>query len=121
MAEKRDHLQLCNEANIPMQEFTAGWCSRCFQSECTRSIFGKSKFDARVQNWEDRLFRSVPRIDPSDGRAQGIAKKFLDVPNQTQGASAWVDPRDLEPTKLISVPNPPPIEKAPVQAAVEVP
>lgn len=107
---KVDHLRLCNEHGIPFQDFQAQFCSRCLQPECTRSQHGKSRFDSRVTTWEDKLFLNVDRMDPSDERFQNItAHKFLSVdPGNARTQSAWMDPKDLEPTKTISIPEPAP-------------
>lgn len=106
--EKRDNLGLCNEVKIPFQDFVAGWCSRCFQADCTRSLHGKSRFEHRIENWEKQLFTEVSRLDPTDSRfAEIAAKRFLPVaPAQANVPSAWLDPRDMEPPKEYSIPSP---------------
>jgi hypothetical protein len=119
VAEKVDHLKLCNEHKIPFQDFEAQFCSRCLQPECTRSQSGKSKFEQRVATWENRLFLNVARMDSRDERFQPIsAQKFLGVNPGTQGSqSSWDDPRTIETTKLISLPEPTPPAPEPVRAA----
>lgn len=111
MADKVDHLKLCNEHRIPFQEFEAMFCSRCLQPECARSQAGKSKFDQRVTQWEDRLFLKVLQMNPEDERYRNItAQKFLVVnPSNPGTQTAWMDPRDVEPTKVISLPEPAPV------------
>src|SRR5690349_2638847 len=105
---KQDYLRVCNEHNIPFTDFMAGWCSRCFQKECTRSLHGKSRFEARTNTWEDRLFNHVPKLDPKDERYKDItAKHFLNIaPGSPGAASSWLDPREIETTKTISIPSP---------------
>lgn len=75
-------------------------CARCFQHECTRSQYGKSKFEIRVNSWEDRLFKKTPRMDEADPRFEIIrSKKFVEIdprPAPEVGQGAWVDPRDLD-------------------------
>lgn len=136
--QKQDYLRICNEYGIPFQDFEAQFCSRCLQPECSRSQSGKTKFEERVANWEDRLFLNPDRMDPSDERFQGItAKKFLTVlpssPHEIR--SDWIDPRTAvepaprppEPVKLASPtpkfvppkPEPPPASPAPVQAEAQ--
>src|SRR4051812_12875985 len=120
---KVDHLRLCNEHNIPFRDFEAQFCQRCLQPECTRSQHGKSRFDTRVMTWEDRLFTHVSRMDPSDERFKNItAQKFLLVdPGTPKAPSAWVDPKDLEPTRTISIPAPEPTHAPVVVAPVSSP
>lgn len=116
--ERRDHLKLCNEHNVPFQDFERQFCSRCLQPECTRSRAGESKFEHRVHNWQDRLFDNVPTMPNDDPRLVSIrAKKFMAidpgrVPEVGQG-SAWLDPRDL--------PQEPEVSAEPVPASVEEP
>ncbi len=120
--EKRDNLGLCNETRIPFQDFVAGYCSRCFQADCTRSLHGKSRFEHRIANWEKLLFTEVPTLDPSDARFREIAaKRFLPIaPVQANAPSAWLDPRDIEPSKEYSIPAPPP-EPVPLPSAPPLP
>jgi hypothetical protein len=109
------------------------FCSRCFQGECSRSLHGKSRFEVRALTWQDTLFNNVPRLDPKDPRFQEIAsKRFLPVaPPQMGTSSAWMDPRDVEPSREISIPSsavpvasapPPPLVTAPTPSpqAVEM-
>jgi len=133
---KVDHLRLCNEHGIPFQDFEASFCQRCVQPECTRSQHGKTKFEARVGAWEERLFLKVLKMDPKDERFPTISgQKFLSIgggsgrsggsgggsSGSPAGGSAWIDPKDLEPTKTISIPapvveEPPPPPTASVEA-----
>lgn len=101
-AQKVDHFRLCNEHNIPFQDFTIQFCNRCLQPECTRSQHGKSKFEDRVANWHERLFAHPNRLDPTDPRFKDLAsKKFLPIlPGSPSGPSAWMDPREIESQKV---------------------
>lgn len=99
----------CALQGLSIQEFQEAFCSRCLNKDCGRSIAGKSKFEQRVNSWEERLFTEVPRMAPNDPRFEGIhAQKFItlgkDRPYEVQ--SAWVDPRDLEEPPEIAKPAP---------------
>jgi hypothetical protein len=94
-----DLLRECNTKGAPLDAFEQGCCAHCINPECSRSQFGKSKFDARVGSWHDRLFSKVPRMNPQDPRFLAISgQKFhlIDVgrPSEVRTA-AWMDPRDL--------------------------
>jgi hypothetical protein len=52
---KEDLLKGCNERGLPIDEFTAHWCSRCKQPNCSRSAFGTPLMEQRVKNQERRL------------------------------------------------------------------
>lgn len=107
MPERRDYLGDCNDQKVPMEDFKLAFCDRCLQPECSRSLHGTSKFDKRVNSWLERLVTKVPRMDPSDPRAQQIqGKQFkMFTPSLSVGqTSAWLDPRDIE--------EPPPPESA---------
>jgi hypothetical protein len=127
MAEKRDWLGTCNDQGVPLEDFQRQFCARCLQPECTRSQHGQSQFDARVANWEDRFFHSVPQMDESDPRFQQIrAKRFLGIdtsgPAVVQG---WVDPLKLEeapalPAEPAMVPPPEPVPTYEVPEAKQV-
>lgn len=111
MAEKRDWLGDCNDQGVPLEDFRLQFCERCLQPECTRSQHGKSQFDARVADWESRLFLDVPRMDKSDPRYEDLqAKRFLGIDtSRVPEVQSWVDPRDLQqptPKKPEPVPEP---------------
>ncbi len=108
---KVDHLRLCNEHGIPFQDFEAQFCQRCLQPECTRSQHGKSRFDARVGSWHDRLFVNISRLPSTDDRFKSItSQKFLTVdPGPQRAQPTWRDPKDLEPERIVSIPSPEPI------------
>lgn len=94
----RDMLPECNDAGLDLVSFQSDWCSRCLNLECTRSLAGKTKFEARVSTWEERLFKNPPRMSPDDPRFEKIAaQKFItiDVGRTPSVSSAWVDPTDL--------------------------
>lgn len=118
MAEvKPDFLTECNNLKVPFQDFFEAFCSRCLQKDCSRSQSGKSRFEARVATWEQRLFTAVPRMDPSDERFSKInTQHFVSI--DVGGPSAtpsWLDPRAIETTKTISIPTPQPsIEPQPL-------
>jgi hypothetical protein len=89
------------------------FCDRCMQPECTRSQTGRSKFEQRVVDWNEKLFVTPPRLDPNDPQYVRLtAPKFLMVdvgPVPEVRTSAWVDPRDLSdqsPTAQASAPKP---------------
>ena len=122
---QRDLLRECNDKQAPLDEFQTGFCSRCINPECTRSLYGQSRFDLRVNTWEDRLFKNVPQMDPRDPRFSAIAgKKFLTIDTGRTPeirTSSWADPRDLqeqnEPPQMVPVSvldlTPSPTEDAP--------
>lgn len=119
VAEKVDHLKLCNSHKIPFEDFHRQFCSGCYQPECTRSLHGLSKFEDRVLNWEKRLFVNIPRMDSGDPRFKDLsAKKFLEVVQGPAGRpSEWLDPKDVETKRTISIPEPPKLEEPPKPAA----
>lgn len=128
--ERRDYLRVCNEQGVALEDFKLQFCDRCLQPECTRSQAGESKFEARVSNWQERLFTDVPRLDPNDPRVGPIrAKKFLEidagpVPEiRASPASAWVDPRDLDsgPQDLDASPKNPQASEEPIPSAPSAP
>ena len=91
-----DYLRECNDHQVPIEDFQGAFCIRCFQPECSRSQYGKSKFDTRVSTWAERLFLNVPRLDPHDPRYGAIAEqKFLTLDTgRTPEVSSWVDPNE---------------------------
>jgi hypothetical protein len=108
-APRRDLLAECNTERVPFAEFQEGWCRRCINPECSRSLFGQSRFDLRVNSWEDRLFKAPSRMDPADPRYKGIAsKRFLSLDTgPTPEIRSWVDPHD--PPKVVALPAPLPV------------
>lgn len=106
MATRRDLLHECNDQKIPIVDFDLAFCKRCYQPDCTRSIYGTMKFDQRVATWHERLFSHVPRMDPADPRASEIqAKLFQMVEPPIPGVmSGWDDPRVVK-SSLVSVPD----------------
>lgn len=112
---KLDYLRECNTFQIALEDFQRQFCDRCRQKECSRSQFGKSRFDQRVQTWEERLFKNPPKMDMSDPRFQEIAaKRFMEISPDRFGPvpeigsrSAWVDPQAVEPCASVSAPPPP--------------
>lgn len=122
MADRKDYLSECNDHNVPVRDFQASFCARCFQPECSRSLHGKMKFDQRVATWEDRLFDQVPRMKENDPRYLPIAGaefRTLGVPSVTSvaitGGSEWHDPRNLpSPSEALTVPE----EKKPTASSL---
>jgi len=112
---KSDYLHVCNNHGVPIPDFEQMFCNRCLNPECSRSLAGKTKFEARTSTWYEALFESPQRMDRQDPRYPQIsAQKFLDVPGAPlQVSSDWIDPRDLEP------PEPPVVSPKPqkVQSA----
>lgn len=116
----------CNDKGAPLDEFQAGFCARCINPECSRSLYGQSRFDLRVNTWHERLFSQVPTMDAHDPRYAGIAgQKFLtfDTGRMPEIRGDWLDPRDLSaqtpPTPapmLPATPTPPPSPPAPPEA-----
>jgi hypothetical protein len=124
--KRRDLLAECMQPGTPIDVMAREWCARCLNPECSRSAMGQSKFETRVQDWEEKLFKDPPKLAPDDPRfAQIIAHKFItiDVGRTPEIRSDWLDPRDLKepepPTvhsaqSLIVVPplaSPPPVER----------
>lgn len=110
MSSRRDLLAECNTSNEAIPAFQDNWCRRCITPECTRSLFGQTRFDLRVNSWEDRLFKNPPRLDTSDPRYAGIAsKKFLSIDvGAPPELRSWVDP--------VAEPEPEPQPEPEVQA-----
>jgi len=130
---RRDLLQECDEKKVPLQEILQGWCPRCVNPGCTRSQWGKSKFEDRVIHWEDRLFLNPAKLDPTDPRFSLIsAKNFLTIAPGTPGSptSDWIDPRQTRaepvmvqvPVTVMPVPTPytPPVVVVEAPKAAEV-
>lgn len=112
--KRRDLLAECIQPGTPIDVLTNQWCARCLNPECSRSAVGKSRFDQRVLDWEEKLFKNPPKLAPEDPRFAGIvAHKFITIdPGRTpEIRSEWVDPRDLKE------PEPAPLHAAPSQIA----
>lgn len=93
---KRDFLGECNDQAIPLEDFRLAFCVRCFQPECSRSQYGTSKFESRVNSWQERLFQApqLPRTDPRYAAIQ--AKRFLTLAvGPAPNVSTWIDPQTL--------------------------
>lgn len=91
----------CNLKGAPVDTFTTECCAFCVNPECTRSSFGKSKFDNRVATWYERLFLNPPSMDPSDPRFKTIASQKFLVLNPALMVNDWIDPREDPPSSLI--------------------
>lgn len=105
MTERRDYLPVCNDHGVPLPDFQATFCIRCVQPECSRSQQG-GLFETRVATWEERLFKSPPRMPREDPLYTTIAaKRFVEIdpgriPEISGGKSEWMDPlavTDAEP------------------------
>lgn len=120
---RRNLLSECNLNGAPLAIFSAECCARCINPECTLSMVGNTKFDLRVNTWEERLFTKVPRMSQQDPRFTMISgQKFLAIDTSRMPevhTGNWIDPQDLEK------PQPPPPSIAPsappTEALSEVP
>ena len=102
---RRDLYGECNTEGAPVDQFTAECCMRCINPDCTRSSYGKSHFDLRVNSWYERLFSDVPTMDQGDPRFTTLAsKRFLPIVPSIEVNSSWVDPRDLGSTDIQAAP-----------------
>lgn len=124
---RSDLLPVCNDQNVPLDQFKLTFCDRCMQEECTRSRVGTSRFEKRVSNWYQDLFANPPQLDPSDARFEQIkAQKFFMIdtgPVPEVNTSNWADPRDLTEgaaAPRIAAPPMPSAPKMPSQTASEV-
>jgi hypothetical protein len=119
---RKDLLSICNDQGTPLDQFKMMFCDRCMQEECTRSRIGESRFEQRVQNWQQNLFVAPPRMDPTDPRFSRIAaQKFLTIdsgPISEVRTNQWVDPRDLAESSAPMIT--PPRAPAPVTPKLEV-
>jgi hypothetical protein len=118
--KKLDFLGECNTQGIPLEDFRLAFCVRCFQQDCTRSQFGTSKFEARVTNWEERLFKA-PQLAKTDPRFPLIsAKRFLTM-NSSPAPSIreWIDPQSLDVSPSPAQVPPAPVVTPPVAIKVE--
>ena len=75
MPDRRDNIAECNNLKVPVEDFKSFWCNRCLQPDCTRSLYGTTKFEQRVTTWLDRLFLKVPRMETGDPRFRDISSK----------------------------------------------
>ena len=111
---RRDQYGECNDRGMPLADFQAGWCSRCMNPECTRSLHGKTKFDLRTETWFERLFEQPATMPTTDPRFEVIAgQRFISVDTSRvpEVGSSWVDPHAL--VKPASIPEPEPVLVAP--------
>lgn len=128
VARRVDSLSVCNDQGVPLADFQATFCARCVQPECTRSQFGLSKFDQRVQTWHERLIAAPPKMDPSDPRYLSFASKpfqAIDLGPVSEVGGGWIDPLESNlkatPPPVVQVPEPPPlvVPVAPLPEQVE--
>jgi|SRR5271157_2001056 len=129
MGDKLDFLRECMsdpalvQRPMPIDQFGQAFCIVCSNKHCVRSRATTMLFTERVANWEDRMFRKVPRAPENDERyAQIRGKRFLpveepiavstdpeSVPTPEQPLEAPVHstpPRPTEPSIQITFPSP---------------
>jgi hypothetical protein len=120
-SDRQDFLgSQCELGGLSIPDFQEAFCSRCSQPECSRSMYGKTRFDQRVQNWHARLF-AAPTMNPADPRFKVItSQKFMsiDVSGPAHVSSAWLDPNEVEEPKSIVVSAA--LDAPPVEPVVEV-
>lgn len=114
MTTRRDWVKDCisevaaKGTQLSLPELKASFCDFCAQPECTRSLFGTSKFEQRVSTWKERLFTQVPRMQEGDPRFSAISSKgFILIPPEallSKSSGSWLDPRDVKPVS-VSVPE----------------
>jgi len=98
-ATRTDLLNECIPQGMPYDTFKEAWCARCVNPECVRSQTGHSKFEHRIADWEEKLFKNPPAMALDDPLYAAIAgKRFITIdPGRTpEIRSAWVDPKDLK-------------------------
>lgn len=126
MTTRTDYLSVCNDKSVPVNDFTLSFCNRCTQKECIRSQYGTSAFDKRVNTWEDRLFKDIPRMPKSDPRYLPLASVDFKTVEHTRttvafDAPKWFDPRDV-PSSPSETEAPPPqvvVPETKIEAKVE--
>lgn len=115
-----DYLRDCNDQKIQEADFAAIWCSRCLREDCTRSIKGKSRFEARVSSWQERLFTKVPALPETDPRFALIqAKHFQEAPGRPYEVKGWDAPAPPPAAELPQ--EPAPLPQAPADAFSRIP
>lgn len=104
MSSRRDFLKECHpqvvsqvKEPLPFEAFSAAYCARCLQPECTRSTHGSTKFDQRVATWQDRLFLNVPRMGQDDPRFESISQKEFSQTQESLVVRGWGDDSAPEP------------------------
>jgi len=117
-----DYLGECNDQGVPLEDFRLAFCVRCFQKDCTRSQFGTSKFEARVNSWEERLF-SPPQLPKNDPRYSTItAKRFLTLPaGPIPNVREWIDPQTLDTSPSANQASPAPTSQMAQSAETSAP
>jgi len=106
---RRDLLSECAQPGTPIDVLKDQWCSRCGNPECVRSTTGTKKFDLRVFDWENKLFKNPPIMTPDDPRfAKIAAMKFITIdPGRVpEIRGEWADPRDLKEPEPVAAPAP---------------
>ena len=106
VSQIQDLLPVCNQNQLPSDDFEALFCKRCHNSSCERS----SKLNSwknRTENWQERYF-GAEQLNPEDPRFQGIsAQKFVEVEAPRPGAAQeWFDPEDTQRMEVPLEPEP---------------
>ncbi len=108
MTSRNDYLSVCNDKSVPEKDFTMSFCNRCTQKDCNRSQYGTSPFDRRVNTWEDRLFKDIPRMSKDDPRYLPLVSVDFKAIEEVRTTVAfdvpkWFDPRDI-PSSAVAEP-----------------
>jgi hypothetical protein len=104
-ATRSDLLNECIPQGMPFDVHKETWCARCVNPECVRSQIGHSRFENRITDWEEKLFKNPPVMAFDDPLYTIIgAKKFItiDTGRTPEVRSPWLDPLELkepEPVK----------------------
>ena len=109
---RNDNIAECNNLRVGEKDFCAVWCVRCLNSECSRALAGKGKFDQRVRTWEDRYFKNPATMPESDPRFGIVsAKLFTEVPaGSVPEVRGWdVDPESVVAPSVVQEPDPEPL------------
>ena len=117
----------CNVGGAPVDEWKELFCNHCINPECSRSLFGQSKFDLRVNTWKERLFTDVPTMEQDDPRFEGIsAQKFMEMAaGGPLEVSSWAEvPTEsvqaVKPVSGLKPPEPLPEPEPPAPVKEEV-
>jgi len=119
-----DLLAECNTVGAPLDVFAEQCCNHCINPECSRSLFGQSKFDRRVNTWYDRMFANVPRMDEGDPRFNSIAgQRFIlinpDGPLEVHSQWDEVPTEGSQPVRPVTLPEPEPEPESVVKGLLE--
>lgn len=110
----------CNVNQAPMDVFSSECCARCVNPDCTRSTFGTSRFEKRVNSWHERLFTEVPRMSRDDERYGKIAaQQFQFINPALTVCSGWSEEVPVTEPAPVVVPVAPVAETPPIAAPME--